>query len=249
MTATVFRPAYVISVDEDVSGDPVTDLTFAPTEATRQRLADHKLIFRPHDDGFSLYAQYNIEAGEERRAPFTDPTPLVFGIWSRVADFLRQYHPDLTQDTGPNLYLSNRNADGSARASGTLAQAATVDVGDGAQIVGRHLIARADVTAVPAPTAFAIATRYTPVRQLKDRPFTAVAGSTALAVEIDLTPDPARVFTIAPKPPGTAKKVLFADDELAGRGAFGVLDLVADSHPGPEPAEGRAFFARFRRRS
>lgn len=56
-------------------------------------------------------------------------------------------------------------------------------------------------------------------------------------------------FTTAPKPPGNPKTSVFVDDELAGRGAFGVLELVLDVFADAGPAQGRPYFAHFRRRS
>ena len=245
MSVIAFRPAVTVTAREDGTGKPIHALAFAPTGETRRRLADHRLVFRPRADGFQLYAQFNAEAGNARLGPITERTSFVFGISLAETDFSARYHPELGPETGPNLYLANLDANGSMRRSGSLARGATVERADGARIVGRRLNARADLTATPKPRRLKVSDRFKPSRTVATVDLNAVAGSESAAVAIDLTDDPASAYTLAPQPGGAPKITLFADDELAGRGAFGVLEIAA----GPEPADGRTYFAAFRRRA
>ena len=249
MSVITYVPAFSVTAEEHETAKVLQDLRFAPTEATRRRLADYRLVFQPRPGGFRLYAQRNGEFGGQAGAEFTGPVEFTFGIWLGPAAFLQRYHPDLDPTTGPNIYLTNRTGPSSSRASGSLAAGDTVAPADSARIVGRKLIARADLTVGTPPTTIRVADRFTPARVVKDFAITAEAGSPSAAVEIDLRADAGHVYTSAPRPPDNPKTTLFVDDELAGRGAFGVLDLVADQRPGPEPAAGRQYFARFRRRS
>ena len=249
MSATIFRPAYNITVTEDGTGKPIRAISFSPTSATVQKLANHKLIFRTRDDGFVLYAQYDAQSGGVRKAPVTGPTPLLFAIRSTDAELLKQYHPDLDNTTGPNILLTNRTANTTIKGSGSLAKAATVEAADATRITGRLLKVRADLVITPAANSIAVATYYTPTQNLPDVKITATAGSTAAAVEVDLSASTSNRFTTAPKPPGNPKTSVFVDDELAGHGVFGVLELVLDAFVDPDPAQGRTYFAHFRRRA
>ena len=249
MSTLAFRPAFTVTVDEQGTGKAVSALGFEPTPTTERRLADHRMVFRPRAAGFQLYAQFNPEAGDARLGPITARTSFVFAIQLMESDFLARYHPDLDPATGPNLYLANLDADGSVRPSGALGLGATVERADAARIVGRRLNARADLTAVPAPTSLKVTDRFDPARTVADVAVAASAGSTTAAVAIDLSADAADAFSLAPQPADTPRTTLFADDELAGRGAFGVLELVAAPTAGPDPAGGRAYTATFRRRS
>ena len=120
MSVTAFRPVVTVTVEEKGTGKAIPALGFEPTSATAQRLADHKLVFRPRANGFQLYAQFNPEAGNARLGAIAARTSFVFGIRLTEADFLARYHPDLDPATGPNLYLANLDADGTVRTSGQL---------------------------------------------------------------------------------------------------------------------------------
>ncbi len=249
MSVTAFRPFVTATVEENGTGKAIHALGFEPTSATAQRLADHKLVFRPRANGFQLYAQFNPEAGNARLGAVAARTSFVFGIRLTEPDFLARYHPDLDRATGPNLYLANLDADGTVRASGGLSLGATVEKADAARIVARRLNARADLTATPEPASLKVTDRFDPSRTVADVPVDAIANSTSAAVAIDLSADLAAAYTLAPQPANKPKTTLFADVELAGRGAFGVLELVAEPSVGPEPAGGRKYSATFRRRS
>jgi hypothetical protein len=248
MSMAAFIPFIGVSVAENGTGKPIAALNFEPTPATARRLADYRLIFRPRAGGFQLYARNNPAAGNARLAPITARAAFVFSVRTAEADFLTRYHPDLDPATGPNLYLSNLNADGTARPNGQLSLGATVEQADAARIVGRRLNARADLAAPTRPTSLKVTDRYAAARTVADVPVFAAAGSESASVAIDLTGDAASAYTLSPQPSG-AKTMLFADDELAGLGALGALQLIAEPFPGPDPAAGRAYTAIFRRRS
>lgn len=248
MSVVSFRPFMGFAVEEN-GGKPIGALRLAPTTATRQRLANHRLVFRLRANGFQLYAQHNPEAGDARLAPITARTPLVFGAWLVEPDFLDRFHPDLDAAGGASLHLSNLNADGSVRASGATSRGDTVETADSVRIVGRRLNARADLTTDPPPTTLRVIDRYDPARVVATGAVSAVANSTSTNVALDLSADLAAAYTLVPQPAGTPQSNIFVDDELAGGGAFAVIELVAAPLPGPSPAAGRAYFARFRRRS
>lgn len=248
MSIAAFVPFISVAVKENGSNKPIGALAFEPTPSTSRLLADHRLIFRPRADGFRLYARNNPAAANARLAPITARTALIFGVRATQPGFLERYHPDLDPETGPNLYLANLDNDGTPRASGALSAGATVEQADAARITGRRLNARADLTATPKPTGVKLSDRYKATRVVATVAITADAGSERAAVALDVSADPGSAYTLSMQPSG-ARTTLFADDELVGRGALGVLQLVAGPFPGPDPAAGREYTATFRRRS
>lgn len=249
MSIISFRPVMSLAIEEDGTGKPVAALRLKPTSATRRRIADHRLVFRPRPDGFQLYGQHNPQAGDARLAPITVRTPLVFGAWLIEPDFLDRYHPDLDAAGGASLHLSNLNADGSVRASGTVSRGDTVETADSVRIVGRRSSVRADLGTTPPPTSLRVIDRYDLGRVVANVPVRAVANSSSSSVALDLSNDPAMAFTLVPQPSGAPRSNIFVESELAGAGAFAVVELVAAPLPGPSPAAGRRYVARFRRRS
>ncbi|MFC5696184.1 hypothetical protein ACFPU0_11520 [Pseudomonas sp. GCM10022186] len=247
MSIIAFRPCLGVTVKDD-QGKELTALSFEPTAETRRRLDDQHLVLRPRAAGFQLYAQYNPEAGNVRLAPVTRHTSLVFVIRLDEADFLERFHPDLDASASPNLYLANLDDDGAVRASGSLSRGNTVERADTARIVGRRLNARADLGATPKPVTLKVSDRFDPTRVVANPPVNAIAGASSASVAIDLSEDAASAYTLTPQPSGSPT-VLFVSDELAGRGAFGALELVLAPFPGPDPAAGRQYTATFRRRS
>ena len=249
MSVIAFRPFMGVAVEEQGTRKRIAALVFAPTTRTTRRLADHKLVFRPRVNGFQLYSQNNVVAGDVRLAPITTRTAFHFSITLNEPDFLDRYHPDLNPATGPCLYLCNVDEDGTVRASGSVSGGSTVEQGDATRIVGRRLISRADLTRSPKPASLRVTDRHDPSRTVATVPISAVAGAESATVTIDLTNDAGHAYTLNPQPGGNPKAALFVDDEMAGRDAFGALELVARPFPGPDPSAGRLFTATFRRRS
>lgn len=249
MSVVAFRPFMSLSVEESGSSKPIGALRIGPTPTTARRLSDHCLVFRPQSNGFQIYAQHLPAAGDARLAPITGRTPFVFGAWLAEPDLLARYHPDLNATIGSNLYLSNLNADGSVRASGALSRGGTVEQADAARIVARRLITRVDLPTERPPTNLRIVDHYDPARVVTNAPINASAGSTNASVAIDLSADRAVAYTAMPQPAGKPQSRLFVDDELAGRRAFAVIELVAAPLPGVPPAAGRKYVVSFRRRN
>lgn len=248
MSIIAFRPCIGVTVKDD-QGKKLPALSFEPAADTRRHLDDQHLLFCPHAAGFQPYAQYNPEAGNVRLAPITRRTCMAFAIRLNEADFLKRVHLDLDATTGPRLYLANLDDDGAVRASGSLSRGTTVEQADAARIVGRRLNARADLGAIRKPVTLKVSGPFDPTRVVANPPVNAIVEATSANVAIALSGDAASAYTLAPQPSGTPEAVVFASDELAGRSAFGALELVLAPFPGPDPAAGRPYTTIFRRRS
>lgn len=249
MTTATFRPEISVQIAEAVTGNGIEAFDIRPTLAAKRAMADYHLKFSQLPTGFVLYAQYDAGAAGARRAPFTGPVSLTFGLWLRSHNFFKTYHPDLNATTGPALMLTNRAGNGAPKDSGSLAQGVTVEAVDGTRISGARMTARVDTTLPGPPTNLALASYYTPAQALTDIPINAPAGSTAASVEIELNAHSFDRFTLSPKPPNTAKTSVVRNDELAASGATAILDLELSDFPSAVPPTGRSYFAHFRRRN
>ena len=205
MSVIAFRPFMSVTVEEQGTRKSIAALVFTPTAGTARRLADHKLVFRPRVNGFQLYSQTNVVAGGVRLAPITTRTAFHFGITLNEPDFLDRYHPDLDSATGPCLYLCNVDEDGTVRPSGSVSGDSTVEQGDAARIVGRRLIARADLLRSPKPSSLRVTDRHDPSRTVTTVPVNAVAGADSANVTIDLTDDAGTAYMLNPQPGGKPK--------------------------------------------
>lgn len=234
MSSVTYRPCIGVTVKNDQGKKPPS-ISFGPTADTRRHLDDHHLLFCPRAAGFQRYAQFNPEAGDVRLAPITRRTSMAFAIRLNEADFLKHAHLDLDATTGPGRYLANLDDDGAVRASGSFSRGTTVEQADAARIVGRRLNARADLGAIRKPVTLKVSGPFDPTRVVANPPVNAIVEATSANVAIDLSGDAASAYTLAPQPSGTPGTVLFASDELAGRGAFGVLELVPPPSPAPIP--------------
>ena len=240
MSCIAYRPFVSVGVEENSTRRPLSALSFVPTSTTARRLADHRLVFRSRNAGFQLYAQHNVDAGDVLLAPVPDGTTFHFAIRLLDGGFLVRYHPELT-DAGPCLYLANLTPTGIVRATGALSRGATVEATDAVRLVPRRVMARVNLSADPAPTSFRVTDRRDASRIAASVPITATV------VAVDLTHDVGTAYLAEARPGGTSAAQWFADDELAGRGAFGALELVMP--PGPAPPTGHVFTAAFRRRN
>ncbi|NJM92517.1 MAG: hypothetical protein HC861_07745, partial [Rhodospirillaceae bacterium] len=233
MSVIAFRPIFAVTVEEKGTGKAIRALAFEPTSVTELQLADCRLVLRPRDDGFQLFGQFSPDAGNQPLGGIRIRTSFVFGFRLKEPDFLARYHPDLDLSTGPHIYLANREANGSMRAAGRLSLGDSVERADAARIVGRRLNARADLTANPTPTSLKVTDRFNPARLVASAPVGEPSGTVAATVAIDLSADPATTYTLAPQPADQPKCTLYVDDELAGSGFLGVLELMADPSAGP----------------
>lgn len=246
MSIMAYRPTVRVTMLDDADGVPMSALSFTPTPTAMQRLAERGLLFRGQPWGFRLVAAL---AGTGLRRPIRSEVTLSFAI--RLADpgFLQRFRPALSRTAGVNLYLTNRTSATQARSDGKLTSAAQAGTAEAARITGLRFSATG-----PAGGRLVLATAFAPPRALPDVEVPASTVEVSVQVDLARTNDPLRpqkpverVFTMTPTPPGSAPVRIVADDDLAGQGAFGLLDLVLKPLAEGEPAGGRIFTARFRR--
>lgn len=240
-----FRPRWSVGCVEAGTGDPVLGLRLDPTPQTARRIADAGMVLRPGPAGFTLYQMRAGGVSGAPRAPVQGDLEMCFAVRVDPA-FWSRYRLDLTVDTGPQLYLSNRIDAADIRPEGRLTQGGEAGPEDAVRIVAPRFAAQADLGASPRPTAMALATGHDPRRDLPDVPVADASGGGR--AEIDLEGQPQAVFRLAPRPPGTDWRRIYVSADLAGRGVAGVLDLTLRPGAGPGDPPPRLFVARFRRR-
>jgi hypothetical protein len=240
-----FRPGWTVTCLEAGTARTVAGLRLDPTDEARQRMADAGIVPRPRPGGLALFVQRIGRRDGAGRAPFLGDIVLCFAVHVQQ-DFWTRYQPDLTSATGPQFYLTNRVDAATVRAEGLLTVGSEVGLADAVQIVPRRFVARADLAARPRPVAMAVSTAFAPRRDLAD--VALETGSGEAQALIDLGTGAETTFLVAPKPPATARRRVFASAELSGRAAAGVLELILRPVAGPDPPGPRAFSAEFRKR-
>jgi hypothetical protein len=243
MSAAAFRPYAAVTAKEKAGGKPIPPFSFWPTRATQQALAGHRLLFRPRAGGFQLYAEHRANGPV---APVVAAVRLLFAMRAADRDALARYKPAGDPAAAASLYFSNLAADGKPQASPALTRGAAAAAEDSVRIVGRRFRARMPLPADSRPTSIELLRRWEGTRVGAAIPV-APGGEPSAELSLDVSDEEGTAFTLAPRP-GGAKQHFLVDDELAGSGAAGVVELVLKAFPGPEPAGGRDFVAVFERR-
>lgn len=233
---------------EEEGGGPLSAFTFAPDGRTVGALADHQLVFRPRQEGFDLYYRLNPEA----------PSPLLGAIRTRVrfgfemrlaeSDFFARYEPDLSGDTGPQLYLDNLTAAGAVQPNGTaaLSEGPVVQDVDGVKIYPRIFQVQTEMGGGAPPTRLIVREKFDPTVVVVEVPI--VPGGGTVSTWVDLSAHPGGPYTVETDGAGATARTIYVDDELAGRRMTGLVDLYWEDAQDSAPTGGVAYTIPFRKR-
>jgi hypothetical protein len=233
-----------VTVKEKGREVPIADINFSPTPSTALRIANQRMVFRPFPGGFRLAALHDVAGSGAPLVPIADSLPLLFAISCSTG--LQQ--GEATGKSGPNLFLTNRNAGGTPQGGPSLSREETVGPKDRAWIVPRLSRARIPLGSGNRPNRIELR-NYFGGSSIGDAiPIEAPAQAETADVTIALEGQQGVAFLIRPKPQGS-DRLIVADDELAEMRPQGALELVLKTFTGPTPAGGREFTARFDRSS
>ena len=235
---------------QDADGEALPGFAFTPTSRTRRRLADHQLVFRSREAGFEVYYRLNPQAGDPLLGRITQRVRFTFLFTQRDAGFFTRYEPMLTPATGPQLYLDNLTASGTIQpaATVTLTADAVVQPADAVKIHPRKFLAATDIAGPPPPTRFTVRDKFAPDTVVLQAPIAVTPGARRAATTIDLSARPPGVYTLETDAPGAAPRTIYADDDVAGTPALGVVDVHWQTPQDTAPAGGAAYVIRFRER-
>jgi hypothetical protein len=245
-----YRRLVGVSV-QDEAGTALPGFTFAPASRTRRLLADHQLTFRPRPAGFEVFYRVNPRSADPLMGRIGRRIRLTFPFALGEADFFARYEPDLSAGTGPQLYLDNLTAAGAIQPAAVAALSAgdVAAPADAMKVHPRTFLATTEA-GPGAATRFRVRDRFAPATAapLLEVPIVTAAGAARTAARIDLSARPPGPYTLETDAPGTARRTIYVDDELAGAPMAGLIDLHWETAQDTAPAAGVPYVIRFRKR-
>lgn len=242
-----YRPFINVTVEEDGPNTPLPVLSFAPTLTCRRTLADRHVVFRRREAGFQLFYQRNPMAADPLLGAITTRIRLTFSATLVQTDLLEMFEPDLTSETGPQLYFDNLTPGGNIQTKNTLTTSTIVQSNDASRVYPPVFEATADTSVALPPTEWHVLDMFDSSDVITPEPIvSSTAGLTR--TKIDLTKKVGGPYTLATDVATPPPRTIYVDEALAYLGAAGVVDLYWEARQDTVPAGGVDYFIRFRRR-
>jgi hypothetical protein len=240
-----YRPLFTVAAEDDLSNARLTAISFAATRACSARLADHQMVFRPRPGGFQVFFQTNPEAADPLMGRITARTRFSFAMTLSQRDLFARYQPDLNLNTGAQLYLDNLTPGGNIQAKNTLSVGTTVQQADAARVCPPMFALPVDLADPPA--ILRIRPMFPPGSPPREIAVDVPPGTGRALTRVDLSDLPVGPYALTADDEPEASTI-YVDDELAARGALGVVDLYLEAAQDTVPDGGLAYFIRFARR-
>lgn len=244
------RRFFSIFAQDATSGALLPGFALKPSARTRKLITGYQLLFRVRPGGCELYYTLNPLAVDPLLARIQRRERFTFLLEQHEAAFFTRYQPDLTAETGPQLYLDNLTVAGAIQppdrlllTSGTVVQPA-----DAAKIVPPVFIATTQMSDGGTPTRFVVRDKYQPAVVLLDVPIQAAAGVAQSSTRIDLSSRPPGPYTLQSDADGAVNRTMYVDGDLAGARVLGVVDIYWETAQTNAAEGGQAYVIRFRRR-
>lgn len=242
---------------EDDGGQPLGAFDLRATGETKRRMARHRLLARPEPSGLALFYRLYPDRTPPVPGPIASRERFTLTLHLREKDFFNRHHPNLTIAEGANLHLDNLDGGGAILADGSvLSVGAAVAALDSVQIGRRRLPVTVGLGPPPPTHVQAvdpltgsplIDPRPTPPEPVQV-PVQASAGAAAFSAVLDIPPDMEPLIRVEEVPAGSLNRRAYADDQVAGSGAVGVIDLywetAQETVPAPAGQVYRVVFAR-----
>ena len=241
-----YRPLFNISVLEAASGVAITAIRFAPTNRTERVLNDHQLVFRTREAGLTVYYRSNPSAADTLLGRITRRVQLSFLMRLARKDLLAAYEPDLTAESGPQLYLDNLTPSGNIQAASveTLTTGNSVQAVDAMKSVPPVFDARAD--GAGGPTQFDLAWKFDASTTVAS--FPAHGGVNQVSAKIDLSALPRGPYLLKTNAASATPRTVYVDEDVAGEPVLGIVDVHWETPQDAVAADGQDFVIRFKKR-
>ena len=173
-----------------------------------------------------------------------------FCLFLSEPDIFQRYEPDLTSDTGPQLYLDNLTPAGAIQPASTqtLTGGAVAQAGDAMKVYPHIFSATADLSGGAPPTKFTVRDKFNPATVVLEVSINASAGVDQAVTKIDMSGHPSGPYTLETDAAGSVPKTIYLDDELAGAQILGLLDIYWETAQDGAPAGGVPYFIRLQKR-
>jgi hypothetical protein len=245
-----YHRLFKVSLLEDGANRPLPGFAAASTPRTQTLLQNHRLIFKAREAGFELYYQMNPLAADPLLGRITGRERFSFGLFQSDPGFFNRYEPELTQNSGPQLYLDNLTASGQIQAPTRAALSAgnVVQRDDAMKLYPAVFLASVDLSSRSPPTKFTVRDKFDATRVVLETPINGGGGGNQAAVKIDLSDQPAGPYMLETDAPGSSPRTIYVDNDLARARVLGVIDIYWETAQDTAPADGLAYEIRFRKR-
>ncbi|MGH6784322.1 MAG: hypothetical protein ACREBP_06805, partial [Sphingomicrobium sp.] len=181
-----YHPLFAVAAEDD-AGTRLAAISFAPTAACRKTLANHHIVFRARPAGFQLFYQTNPQSADPLLGRIAGRVRLTFSMQSAAPDLLARYQPDLTAQTGKQLYLHNLTPSGNIQTKNTLSVGASVQPADAAKIYPPVFRVISDLGGAPRPAAIRVRDKFDANAPADEFKIVAAPESARAETKIDLS--------------------------------------------------------------
>ena len=237
-------PLLSVSVEDDAN-HRLSGIALVPTQACKDKLADHHLVFRPSDGGLRIFFQKNPEAADPLLGRIDERTRFSFALVPS-RNLLDDYKPDLTPDTGRQLYLHNLTPSGQIQTKNTLTVGTLVAEADAIRICEPIFTVPVDMTG--GPTKIRIHDRFDPPTIIREIPVAPEGGGGRALTKVDLSDLPSGPYLMDTDAAGAVARAIYVDRELAARPALGLVDLYQEDAQDSVAPGGLNYLIRFKPR-
>lgn len=253
--------SFVIAVDRflsvalnDDAGAPVTAFALQPTARTSRLMGDYGIVFRRITGGLALYYKTNPVVTPALVSPISNQVRFSF-FMTAAGPAPDKLYQGLSGAGGAQILLDNLDGAGAILPAGLMTQGAEVGAGE-------HVFAGPSVYPVQVdlsggiPAQVEARNRFTnavaaqtPIQDLvAEPPVAPPPGATEVFATVDVPAGGEAALRLVTPAPGTLNRLIYADDEIAGGQALGIIDLYWSGPQSAVPAgSGIEYEAVFRR--
>ncbi len=205
------------------------------------------MVARPRPAGIQLFYRINPAAVDPLLGPIGNRLRFSFSLKQLLPDVFTRYEPDLTSETGPQLYLDNLTPAGNLQSKDTLTTGTVLQADDAAQILPPIFPARADLNVAAPPSQFRVLDRFDATTTVDAFPIDPSATGLA-STKVDLSAEEPGPYTLSTDVGSPPPRTIYIDRDLARVRRLGVIDIHWETRQDSVPAGGLTYFIRLRKR-
>lgn len=249
-----YRPLFHVTIQDHQQAlaspaDPpfLTGITLQPASVTRKLFEDHHLIFRPQEGGFAVYFSSNPQSPQPLLGQISDRIRLSFFILLKQANFFNLYVPELTSESGPQLYFDNLTATGNLQVKESLTSSTFVKVEDAVKIFP-HIFYIAVQKGAGDGSNVLVRDKFNPANIQLTIPIPNPAVGVLTFIKIDMADFPSGPYTVKTDAAGAVPRNIYIDNDAAKVQPLGILDIYWETAQDLVPSKGVSYAIRFKKK-
>ncbi|HWR83760.1 MAG TPA: hypothetical protein VN285_10680 [Candidatus Deferrimicrobium sp.] len=250
--ALSYHRLFNVSVRKGDSDTSLTGMRFVPAPRTQELFRNYQIVFRDRGIGFNVYYRTNPRAADPVLGRINSRVRFSFFMFTAETDFFDRYEPDLTPESGPQLYLDNLSAAGSILPEGaeelSLSVGDTVQLADAMKVYPSVFEVSADMSGGSPPTEFKIIDKFDSSTLPLTAPISVAGGGSQGVAKVDASDRPPGPYTLDTDATASVPRVIYIDNDAAAARVLGVLDIHWEKPQDAAPVNGAPFVMRFRKR-